>query len=78
MPPLIPFERSTVFFDGIFSEPRLQHPEGVAVGPGGEVWCGSENGQILKIAVEVGMFAEHCDTPTSWLRAFVANPMTGR
>jgi sugar lactone lactonase YvrE len=42
-------ERASVFFDGIFSEPRLQHPEGVAVGPDGAVWCGSENGEVLRI-----------------------------
>ncbi len=39
-----------MFFDGIFTEPRLQHPEGVAIGPDGSVWCGSENGEVLRIA----------------------------
>ncbi|MEL6965164.1 MAG: hypothetical protein AAFO01_20615, partial [Pseudomonadota bacterium] len=42
-------ERASVFFDGIFSNPRLQHPEGVAIGPDGWIWCGSENGEILRI-----------------------------
>ncbi len=46
---VLPTERAHVFFDGIFSEPRLQHPEGVAVGPDGWIWCGSENGEILRI-----------------------------
>ena len=41
---------TSVFFDGIFSEPRLQHPEGIAVDRTGHVWCGSENGEILRIA----------------------------
>jgi gluconolactonase len=47
---VLPAERASVLFDGIFSSPRLQHPEGVAIGPDGWVWAGSENGQILRIA----------------------------
>ena len=47
---VLPMERGEVFFDGIFSEPRLQHPEGLAIGPDGWIWCGSENGQVLRIA----------------------------
>ena len=46
---VLPADRARVFFDGIFSDPRLQHPEGVAVGPDGWIWCGSENGEILRI-----------------------------
>ena len=41
-----------VFFDGTFSEPRLQQPEGVAIGPDGHIWCGSANGEILRIAAD--------------------------
>lgn len=52
--PVLPETAGRVFFDGIFTEPRLQHPEGVAVGPGGYVWCGSENGEILRIAPDGG------------------------
>jgi gluconolactonase len=47
--PVLPMDRARVLFDGIFSEPRLQHPEGVAVGPDGWIWCGSENGEVLRI-----------------------------
>jgi gluconolactonase len=47
---VLPIGRAEVFFDGVFSEPRLQHPEGIAIGPDGWVWCGSENGEILRIA----------------------------
>lgn len=39
-----------VFFDGIWSEPRLSHPEGVAVGPDGWIWCGNQDGDICRIA----------------------------
>jgi gluconolactonase len=46
---VLPLSRATMLFNGVFSEPRLQHPEGVAIGPDGAVWCGSENGQILRI-----------------------------
>ncbi len=46
----LPMTRATVFFDGIFTTPRLQHPECVAIGPDGFVWCGSENGEIMRIA----------------------------
>jgi len=47
---VLPENRARVFFDGLFTEPRLQHPEGVAIGPDGYVWCGSENGEVLRIA----------------------------
>jgi gluconolactonase len=40
---------ATVFFDGLFASPRLAHPEGVAVAADGAVWCGTENGQIMRI-----------------------------
>jgi gluconolactonase len=73
--PVLQTERAWVLFDGTFTCPRLQHPEGVAVGPGGWVWCGSENGEVLRIAAD-GSRAEvmghgggftlglafHCDT----------------
>jgi gluconolactonase len=52
MAPVIPIERSTVFFDGIFSEPRLNHPEGIAVDRLGNVWCGGEHGEIFRIAAD--------------------------
>jgi len=44
---VLPENRARVFFDGLFSKPRLQHPEGVAIGPDGCVWCGSENGEVV-------------------------------
>lgn len=38
-----------VWFDGLASEPRLDHAEGVAVAADGTVWCGGEQGQIYRI-----------------------------
>ncbi|HEY8472446.1 MAG TPA: SMP-30/gluconolactonase/LRE family protein [Natronosporangium sp.] len=38
-----------VFYDGFLTEPRLDHPEGVAVHPDGSVWCGGEAGQLYRI-----------------------------
>ncbi|HZO29140.1 MAG TPA: SMP-30/gluconolactonase/LRE family protein [Chloroflexota bacterium] len=52
MAPVIPIERSSVFFDGLFSEPRLNHPEGIAVDRDGNVWCGGEEGEIYRIAAD--------------------------
>lgn len=52
MSALIPFERSSVFFDGLFSEPRLNHPEGLAIDAQGNVWCGGEAGEIYRIAAD--------------------------
>lgn len=50
MTAILPQSASRVFFDGIFSTPRLSHPEGVAVGPDGWVWCGNQDGDICRIA----------------------------
>lgn len=48
--PVLSENRVRVFFDGIWSEPRLSHPEGVAIGPDGWVWCGNQDGDICRIA----------------------------
>jgi gluconolactonase len=47
---ILPLDRAKIFFDGQFSTPRLHHPEGIAIGPDGFVWCGDANGRILRIA----------------------------
>lgn len=39
-----------IFCEGATTEPRLSHPEGVAVHPDGSVWCGGDLGQIYRIA----------------------------
>ena len=38
-----------VFYDGFLTEPRLDHPEGIAIHRDGSVWCGGERGQIYRI-----------------------------
>lgn len=43
-------DRASVFFDGIFSDPKLSHPEGVAIGPDGWIWTGNQDGDILRIS----------------------------
>ena len=43
-------DRASVFFDGIFAEPKLSHPEGVAIGPDGWIWSGNQDGDILRIS----------------------------
>jgi sugar lactone lactonase YvrE len=41
--------QATVLFDGMLTDPQLDHPEGVAVHRDGSVWCGGERGQIFRI-----------------------------
>lgn len=48
--PLLPIERAEVHFDGMFSEPKISHPEGVAVGPDGWIWVGNQDGDIVRIS----------------------------
>jgi sugar lactone lactonase YvrE len=52
MDPILPLSRASVFYDGTLGEPRLLHPEGVAVDRDGNVWCGGELGQIYRIAAD--------------------------
>src|SRR5215210_8290889 len=40
----------SVLCDGAVTEPRLSHPEGVAVDDDGYIWCGGELGQIYRIS----------------------------
>ena len=52
MEPILPLESAEVFFDGIFSEPRLRHPEGIAIDADGDIWCGGETGEIYRISAD--------------------------
>ena len=46
---ILDVSKASVYFDGVFTQPRLQHPEGVAIDKNGTVHCGTENGEIMKI-----------------------------
>lgn len=46
----LPISAARVLFDGVFAEPKLSHPEGVAIGPDGFVWAGNQDGDILRVA----------------------------
>ena len=48
--PLLEPDAIRVLFDGTLSEPRLDHPECVAVDRDRSVWCGGERGQVFRIA----------------------------
>jgi sugar lactone lactonase YvrE len=50
--PVLPMSAARVFFDGIFTTPRVAHPEGVAVHADGSIWCGNELGELLRIAAD--------------------------
>jgi sugar lactone lactonase YvrE len=52
MKPLLDLGAARVFFDGIFTDPRVAHPEGVAIHPDGSVWCGTETGDLLRIEAD--------------------------
>ncbi|MDP1731102.1 MAG: SMP-30/gluconolactonase/LRE family protein [Devosia sp.] len=52
MTALLPTSAARVFFDGIFTTPRVAHPEGVAIHADGSIWCGNELGELLRIAAD--------------------------
>ena len=54
MRPLLDMSAARIFFDGIFTDPRVAHPEGVAVHRDGSIWCGTETGDLLRIAPDGG------------------------
>lgn len=50
MTPILHLDAARVFPDGLFTTPRLQHPECVAVAEDGAVWCGTKNGELIRIS----------------------------
>lgn len=50
--PLLDMSAARVFFDGIFTNPRVAHPEGVAIHRDGSIWCGTETGELLRLAAD--------------------------
>jgi gluconolactonase len=59
---LLSDDRVSVFFDGMLSDPQLDHPEGVAVHPDGSVWCGGERGQVFRLDPEGASIEEVTST----------------
>ncbi|MDO8187582.1 SMP-30/gluconolactonase/LRE family protein [Conexibacter sp. JD483] len=51
---LVPLARARSFHDGQAERPALRHPEGIAVAADGTVWCGSETGELHRIAAGGG------------------------
>jgi len=51
-----------VFVDGMLGTPRLDHPEGVAVGADGAIWCGGERGQVYRVEADGSSFEQVADT----------------
>ncbi|OCT15415.1 hypothetical protein A8709_15150 [Paenibacillus pectinilyticus] len=59
---VIPFEDGEVFFDGIFTEPQLNHPECLVFDEYGNIWCGGEKGEIYRIASDGSRIEEMAST----------------
>jgi gluconolactonase len=51
-----------VLYDGMLTDPQLDHPEGVAVHQDGSVWCGGERGQIYRISADGSSMAQVAST----------------
>lgn len=49
MRPLLDITAARVLIDGVFAAPRLAHPEGVAAHRDGSIWCGTENGDLIRV-----------------------------
>jgi len=46
---LINWNQAEVYFDGTFTEPQLNHPEGIVFDKEGNIYCGGEKGEIFRI-----------------------------
>ena len=46
---ILDVSKASVYFDGIFTQPRLRHPEGAGIDKNGTIHCGTESGEIMKI-----------------------------
>ena len=73
MKPLLDISAARVFFDDIFSEPRVAHPEGVAVHADGSIWCGTEVGDLLRIDAD-GTSVERMGTTGGFLLGIALDP----
>jgi gluconolactonase len=52
----------SIFYDGTTTDPRLDHPEGLAVHPDGSVWCGGERGQVYRLDADGRSLVEVAST----------------
>jgi gluconolactonase len=62
MTEILSMDHCRIFHDGTVSEPRLSHPEGIAVDAEGRVWCGGELGQIYCISADGSHLEERANT----------------
>jgi len=51
---LVPLDAARSFHDGQAAKPAMRHPEGIAIAADGTVWCGSETGELHRIAPDGG------------------------
>jgi gluconolactonase len=72
--PLLEPDAISVLFDGTLTEPRLDHPECVAVDADGGIWCGGERGQVFRLAPDGSSLEEvACSGGFTLGIAFAAN-----
>ena len=64
-----------VFYDGLLAEPRLDHPEGLAVHRDGSIWCGGECGQIYRIEPD-GSLLEQVVSTGGFSQGMPSTPVT--
>jgi gluconolactonase len=73
--PLLDASAVQIFCDGFLTEPRLDHPECVAVNPAdGSVWCGGEAGQLYRIEPDGSGLAEVHRTPSGFTLGIAFGP----
>jgi len=62
METILDISAAKVFYDGLLTEPRLDHPEGLAVHGDGSIWCGGERGQIYRIEPDASSIEQLAST----------------
>ncbi len=72
--PLLDLSAARVFHDASLGPARLDHPEGVAVGADGSVWCGGEAGQVYRIAPDGGSLEVRVDDTEGFTLALAFGP----
>ena len=59
MTSILDISKAQVYFDGIFSEPKLAHPEGVAIGCDGIIYCGKNEVTFENIRLEYNSYSDN-------------------